>query len=34
MKNAYTILFGELGGDHSENLLVDGKIILKWISGK
>jgi hypothetical protein len=35
MRNAYTILVENLKGrDHSEDLGVDGKIILEWILGK
>jgi hypothetical protein len=35
VRNAYKILFGNLKGrDHSEDLHVDGKIILEWILGK
>jgi hypothetical protein len=34
-RNAYNILLENLKGrDHSEELGVDGKIILGWISGK
>jgi hypothetical protein len=32
MRNAYNILVGNLkGGDHAEDLSVDGRIILEWI---
>jgi len=32
MRNAYNILVGRPEGkDHSENLRVDGRIILPWI---
>jgi hypothetical protein len=35
VKNVYKILVGTPEGrDHSEDLGVDGLIILKWISGK
>jgi hypothetical protein len=37
MRNAYTILIGKPEGkrrDHSEDLGVDGRIILEWILGK
>jgi hypothetical protein len=35
MRNAYSIWFVSLKGrDGAENLGVDGKIILKWMSGK
>jgi hypothetical protein len=30
MRNAYKIFVG----DHSEDLVVDGKVILEWILGK
>jgi len=32
LRNAYKILIGKLKGkDHSEDLGIDGKIILEWI---
>jgi hypothetical protein len=35
MRNAYKILVGNLNEkDHSENLGVDGKIVLEWILRK
>jgi hypothetical protein len=35
MKNAYSILFWNLkGGDNSEDVGVDGNLILEWILGK
>jgi hypothetical protein len=35
MRNGYSILVENLkGGDRSENLDVDGRIILEWILGK
>jgi hypothetical protein len=35
MRNAYNILVGKSeGNNHSEDLDVDGKIILEWILGK
>jgi hypothetical protein len=35
MRNAYRILVGNVNGrDHSEDLGVDGKIMLEWILGK
>jgi hypothetical protein len=35
MRNAYNILVGKPEGkNHSEDLGVDGKIILEWILGK
>jgi hypothetical protein len=33
MKNAYEILTGQ-PENYSEDLVVDGRIILKWILGK
>jgi hypothetical protein len=34
MKNVYKILVGKSGGDYSEDLDVDGRIILVWILPK
>jgi hypothetical protein len=35
MRNAYKILFPNVKGkDHSEDLRVDGKVILEWIFWK
>jgi hypothetical protein len=35
MINAYDILVGKSGGrNHSEDLGVDGKILLEWIIGR
>jgi hypothetical protein len=35
MRNAYKILIGKPEeGDHSEDLGVDGRIILEWFLGK
>jgi len=34
MRNAYTILFRKPGGDHLEDLGIDGKTILEWILWK
>jgi hypothetical protein len=35
VRGAYNILVGNLkGGDHSEDLGVDGRITLRWILGK
>jgi hypothetical protein len=33
MRNAYKILAGKPNGKSLEDLCVDGRIILKWISG-
>jgi hypothetical protein len=34
MRNAYNILIGKPKRDHSEDIGIDGKIILEWILGK
>jgi hypothetical protein len=35
MRNYYKILVGRHEGkEHSENVVVDGRIILEWILGK
>jgi hypothetical protein len=36
IRNEYKFLIGKLGKkrDHSEDLSEDGRIILKWVSGK
>jgi hypothetical protein len=35
MRNAYKILVGKPEGEnHSEDLCIDGRIILEWILGK
>jgi hypothetical protein len=34
IRNAYSILVNPKGRGHSEDLGVDGKIILEWILGK
>jgi hypothetical protein len=31
MRNAYQIVVGKYYGDHSEDLALDGRIILEWI---
>jgi hypothetical protein len=32
--NSYILLENAKGGDHSEDLVVDGKVISEWILGK
>jgi hypothetical protein len=34
MRNAYSILVGRPEGNHLEDQVVDGRIILEWILGK
>jgi hypothetical protein len=34
MRNSYNILVRKLEVDHSEDLHIDGRIILEWILGK